>query len=179
MKDKSDKTIRILLADASRLTTLGITQVLEKEADMEIVGVATDGEDAVAKAGELEPDIGIFAFAIEATVARGEGSDAGWFFVLKERPGQPRFGADDSAAGVLEDWNSLSYQHLAFPSSTPELLRIQGNTGPNLIPTSTDATRPIAARWGKSAADMAYALMQAPVLYARHAAEMLPTPPAA
>lgn len=57
MKDKSDKTIRILLADASRLTTLGITQVLEHEADMEIVGVATDGEDAVAKAGELEPDI--------------------------------------------------------------------------------------------------------------------------
>ncbi len=72
MKEKNDKTIRILLADASRLTTLGITQVLEKEADMEIVGVAIDGEDAVAKAGELEPDILI----IEAELPRLSGIQA-------------------------------------------------------------------------------------------------------
>ena len=72
MKDKSDKTIRILLADASRLTTLGITQVLEKESDMEIVAVAIDGEDAVAKAGELEPDILI----IEAELPRLSGIQA-------------------------------------------------------------------------------------------------------
>lgn len=72
MKEQNDKTIRILLADASRLTTLGITQVLEKEADMEIVGVAIDGEDAVAKAGELEPDILI----IEAELPRLSGIQA-------------------------------------------------------------------------------------------------------
>jgi len=72
MKDKGDKTIRILLADASRLTTLGITQVLEKEADMEIVAVAVDGEDAVAKASELEPDILI----IEAELPRLSGIQA-------------------------------------------------------------------------------------------------------
>ncbi len=46
-----------MLADASRLTTLGITQVLEKEADMEILAVVTDGEEAVAKTIELEPDV--------------------------------------------------------------------------------------------------------------------------
>jgi DNA-binding NarL/FixJ family response regulator len=46
-----------VLADASRLTTLGITQVLEKEADMEILAVVTDGEEAVAKTIELEPDV--------------------------------------------------------------------------------------------------------------------------
>ncbi len=72
MKEKSDKTIRILLADASRLTTLGITQVIEREADMEIVGVAIDGEDAVAKASELEPDILI----IEAELPRLSGIQA-------------------------------------------------------------------------------------------------------
>ena len=72
MKEKNDKTIRILLADASRLTTLGITQVLEKEADMEIVAIAIDGEDAVAKAGELEPDILI----IEAELPRLSGIQA-------------------------------------------------------------------------------------------------------
>ncbi len=57
MADKVEKAIRIVLADASRLTTLGIVQVLEKEADMEILAVVTDGEEAVAKTIELEPDV--------------------------------------------------------------------------------------------------------------------------
>jgi len=57
LADKPEKAIRIVLADASRLTTLGITQVLEKEPDMEILAVVTDGEDAVAKTIELEPDV--------------------------------------------------------------------------------------------------------------------------
>ena len=56
MKDKAGG-MRILLADASRITVLGLTQLLEQEPDMEIVGVASDGEDAIAKATELEPDI--------------------------------------------------------------------------------------------------------------------------
>jgi DNA-binding NarL/FixJ family response regulator len=57
LADKPEKAIRIVLADASRLTTLGITQVLENEADMEILAVVTDGEEAVAKTIELEPDV--------------------------------------------------------------------------------------------------------------------------
>ena len=64
--------IRILLADASRIATMGITQVLEKEADMEIVGIATDGEVAVAKASELEPDVLI----IEAELPKLSGIEA-------------------------------------------------------------------------------------------------------
>ena len=71
MKDRIG-AIRILLADASRITTMGIAQVLEKEADMEIVGIATDGEAAVAKAGELEPDILI----IEAELPKLPGIEA-------------------------------------------------------------------------------------------------------
>ncbi|HEV2250457.1 MAG TPA: response regulator transcription factor [Candidatus Limnocylindria bacterium] len=57
MTVKPEKAIRIVLADASRLTTLGISQVLEKEPDMEILAVVTDGEEAVAKTIELEPDV--------------------------------------------------------------------------------------------------------------------------
>lgn len=71
MKDKA-AGIRILLADASRIATMGITQVLEKEADMEIVGIATDGELAVSKASELEPDILI----IEAELPKLSGIEA-------------------------------------------------------------------------------------------------------
>ena len=57
MSDRPERAIRILLADASRITTMGIRQVIEKESDMEIVGVASDGEEAVAKTNELEPDV--------------------------------------------------------------------------------------------------------------------------
>lgn len=57
MSERPDRAIRILLADASRITTMGIRQVIEKESDMEIIGVASDGEEAVAKTNELEPDV--------------------------------------------------------------------------------------------------------------------------
>jgi DNA-binding NarL/FixJ family response regulator len=57
MSDRPERAIRILLADASRITTMGIRQVIEKEPDMEIIGVASDGEEAVAKTNELEPDV--------------------------------------------------------------------------------------------------------------------------
>src|SRR5256885_4044501 len=57
MSDRPERAIRILLADASRITTMGIRQVIEKEPDLEIVGVASDGEEAVAKTNELEPDV--------------------------------------------------------------------------------------------------------------------------
>lgn len=73
MADKIDRTtdrnIRVVLADSSRLTTMGISQVLQKEADIELVGTAADGEEAAAKTLELEPDVLI----IEADLPRTSG----------------------------------------------------------------------------------------------------------
>jgi DNA-binding NarL/FixJ family response regulator len=65
----SDKTIRVVLADSSRLTTMGISQVLQKEADIELVGTAADGDEAAAKTLELEPDV----LVIEADLPRTSG----------------------------------------------------------------------------------------------------------
>ena len=68
--DKSaDRNIRVVLADSSRLTTMGISQVLQKETDIELVGTAADGEEAAAKTLELEPDVLI----IEADLPRTSG----------------------------------------------------------------------------------------------------------
>ncbi|HEV8669988.1 MAG TPA: response regulator transcription factor [Candidatus Limnocylindria bacterium] len=73
MADKIDKNadrnIRVVLADSSRLTTMGISQVLQKEADIEVVGTASDGEEAAAKTLELEPDV----LVIEADLPRTSG----------------------------------------------------------------------------------------------------------
>jgi DNA-binding NarL/FixJ family response regulator len=50
-------TIRILLADDDALVRLGLRAVLESEADLVVVGEATDGAEAVAQARALAPDV--------------------------------------------------------------------------------------------------------------------------
>jgi DNA-binding NarL/FixJ family response regulator len=69
LADKTDRSIRVVLADSSRLTSLGISQVLQKEADIELVGTASDGEEAATKTLELEPDV----LVIEADLPRMSG----------------------------------------------------------------------------------------------------------
>lgn len=48
---------RILIADDHELLRQGVRTMLEKEKDWQICGEATDGEDAVAKAAALRPDL--------------------------------------------------------------------------------------------------------------------------
>ena len=53
---------------------------------------------------KVDPDIYFFGFDLDADEARGGTGDndadpPGWFFVLKERPGEPRFGLDDARGG--------------------------------------------------------------------------------
>jgi two-component system response regulator NreC len=49
--------IRILLADDHTLFRQGVRTLLAAEADMEVVGEASDGTSAADKAGELKPDV--------------------------------------------------------------------------------------------------------------------------
>ena len=49
--------IRILLADDHSIMRVGLASLLSREKDMTVVGEAETGEEAVAKARELKPDI--------------------------------------------------------------------------------------------------------------------------
>jgi DNA-binding NarL/FixJ family response regulator len=51
--------IRVLLADDQGLLLDGLAAILEAEADLEVVGRAKDGREAVALARELEPDVAV------------------------------------------------------------------------------------------------------------------------
>jgi two-component system chemotaxis response regulator CheB len=53
---KSEK-IRVLIADDSALMRQKLRQIVETAPEFEVIGTARDGEDAVAKAREMRPDV--------------------------------------------------------------------------------------------------------------------------
>jgi NarL family two-component system response regulator LiaR len=53
----SDETIRILITDDHSVVRRGLATLLATEADLEVVGEAGNGREAIAKAAELEPDV--------------------------------------------------------------------------------------------------------------------------
>ncbi|WP_036327291.1 response regulator [Microbispora sp. ATCC PTA-5024] len=50
-------TIRVLLADDQTLVLAGLRTILSAEPDMEVVGQARDGQEAVTLARDLDPDV--------------------------------------------------------------------------------------------------------------------------
>lgn len=139
---------------------------------------------------DIDPDITLFGFDLQPKEAAGEriedvstptaGKNPGWFFVLKERPGQVNFGMDDftdehgntelmpPAGSKPKDWNDLAWEYLV--NSKAELADYHLNFSKSITITD-NANQPV---WGINAADMAAILLQDPALIARHAAEMLP-----
>ena len=58
------KKIRILLADDHTLLRAGIRALLEKQHDMEVVGEAADGREALQNVAELRPDVVLMDIAM-------------------------------------------------------------------------------------------------------------------
>ena len=56
--------IKILIADDHAVVREGTRQILEQEADLDVVAEAADGEEAVKLAGEFKPDVAIIDIAM-------------------------------------------------------------------------------------------------------------------
>jgi len=50
-------SLRVLIVDDQALVRAGFRMILEAEQDIEVVGEAADGIEAIAEAGRLEPDV--------------------------------------------------------------------------------------------------------------------------
>ena len=57
-------TVRILLADDHALVRRGVRMILDNEPDLEVVGEAGDGAEAISKAKEDRPDLAILDIAM-------------------------------------------------------------------------------------------------------------------
>jgi hypothetical protein len=140
---------------------------------------------------KVDPDIYFFGFDLTAEKARGGQivngeEDPGWFFVIKERPGEPRFGLDLPQAApqpVIHTWNDLAWTDVLNTYAAGGFLRIGEKTVTLTNPGNASEAKQqhdedSAFRWQADthAAELAYILYQLPVLMAVHAAEMLKRP---
>lgn len=57
MPEIASRKIRVLIADDHQIVREGLASVLEGKGDIEVVGLAADGKEAVAKARDLSPDV--------------------------------------------------------------------------------------------------------------------------
>jgi hypothetical protein len=129
----------------------------------------------------VAPDIYFIGFDLTLDEARGDprldetavaralvGDNLGWFFVLQEAVGEPRFGLDTAAPTEpsVQKWENLAWVNIdlgggqavdvAKPFVTP--------------PAGADSA---GVQWGSNAADMAYIFYQDPVMIAVHGRNML------
>ncbi|MFI6743495.1 hypothetical protein ACIBI9_62400 [Nonomuraea sp. NPDC050451] len=134
---------------------------------------------------KIDPDITFLGFDLTVEEARGQDpevpdADPGWFFVLRERPGEPRFGLDIARTGDLNVWNDLAWDDVAAglpfipvgPAAPGH--HLTEPTGPNAEKHDQWAEDRL-LHWGAdlNASEVAYILYQAPVLVAVHAGELL------
>ena len=144
---------------------------------------------------KVEPDIYFFGF--DLTTEEAKGSDGthpgdenlpGWFFVIKERPGEPRFGLDiGGPTAERNTWNDLTWEDAAPGLADNGFLQINNATPAIIITQPTDTSQAEFSDeliqfnedksivWNKEAdaADLAYILYQVPVMVAVHASEVL------
>lgn len=147
--------------------------------------LATDSEEYPIFGAKIDPDINFVGFNLTACEAKGDeivdenaphGSyDPGYFFIIKERPGELRFGldlADTSGDAIPATWNDVRWDHVSTSNEHVDLNA--GTVAPtaNKIPNTIDG---LVVNWGSTStsADLAMASFQNPVLVAIHAKEML------
>ena len=128
---------------------------------------------------EVAPDIKFFGFDLTIEEARGAeltdpfADHLGWFFVLQEVPGEPRFGMDISFS---QGTDGLSWDDLAWNNFAGDMKFIRRTQRPDpdigaiVNPANNADGEP---QWGVDSGKMAYILFQKPSMVAVHAKEML------
>ncbi len=139
-------------------------------APLETTQQQQDNEKYPLYSARVDPDIFFIGFDLTVDEARGsDDDDAGWFFVLKERVGEPRFGLDIDAPDFAS-WDDFNWQAVKDDLSASGLISLTSDTN-----KYQPSVNPDNVQWHdqSNAADLAHIMYQDPVLVAVHAEEML------
>lgn len=133
--------------------------------------VPTDNERHPVFRGTLPPDVTFLGFDLtpaQANGSRNRTQHPGWFFVIQQRPGEPRFGldvTDDPARSRISSWSQLSWGHV----TADPYVRLT-----DALPDTSGVTSPPGVAWGATSSETAFVTLQQPVRIAVHASAMLP-----
>jgi len=135
---------------------------------------------------KVDPDIYFFGFDLTVEEAKGGSGqnpedDPGWFFVIKQRPGEPRFGLELTRPTIQpEVFDEVTWDDAAAAFKPGQFLQANDLSAVTLQkPPAADDKQ---SQWQDdstvalaqvSAARWAYLLFRAPVMVAVHADEML------
>ena len=169
-------------------------RILEPLSETEVANPPKDKFQMPLYEAKAEPDIYFFGFDLDIEEVKGttgenpgDENKPGWFFCIKERPGEPRFGLDiEVPADVAKKpavWNDLAWDDLLpgapagshIPANdavaTIVLAQLQADEEEKEEQRKDD----VHVSWNKdmNAADMAYVLYQVPVLVAVHGSEKI------
>jgi hypothetical protein len=172
----------VLLGTAPLLVLVLKGRLLKRYPDADIYAVVAGTEADVPELDDVtqftwpifrdfvDPDITLVGFPITYDQVVGTGGGNGYWFVIAEHPGQPRFGLTDPDPAVthppLPSWDELSWADLG-PAAADTYL---ASAAPPMSPAGTTRT------WAGSAADMAAITYQPAVRVAIRASDLLPSP---
>ena len=127
-------------------------------------------------------DLFFFGFDLTIDEVKGTGGDPGWYFVLQERPGEARFGLEDSRTTPIEAFDDVCWND-AVPGIKPgQFLSAGALSSVAFTEPSSVTDPPKHDQWNDdrrvdtasvSSARWAYMLLRQPVMVAVHADEML------
>ena len=107
--------IRVLVADDHKIVRQGLTELLREEADIEVVGEASDGVEAVEMAARLRPDV----IVMDISMPRLNGIEA----TRRITAAQPRVRViglsmyeEPERAAAMREAGAVAYLHKAGPS---------------------------------------------------------------
>ena len=205
--EKEDEVVLVIRGELLKIYPTAVIYAQKARWQLDTQGRIDRGKERVLETGgpvethlrtplyeaKVDPDITFLGFDLTAKEVKGgsglgSNTEPGWFFVIKERPGEPRFGLDIERDGPLNVWNDLAWPDVN-PGKAP-FLKIEPG-GPNLGLTEPPAgqdpnsdekknhdqwNEDKALTWSPetNAAELAYILYQVPVLVAVHGSEMLP-----
>jgi DNA-binding NarL/FixJ family response regulator len=150
---RQEQPIRLLIADDQRLFRLGLAQLLAGDRRVEVVGIASDGEDAVRQCEALRPDVAMLDLrmtgvtGLEAT-RRIVALDAGTKVVIltaSVRDGDVAGAFESGASGYVlkdSDADALVQSVLAVHLGAQVVTGTRDGQGPSLPGTGRGPSGP-------------------------------------